>query len=75
MVGTAPATVGRSASISLTSGSGCRNRSGMIRSAPDMTAAYGRPHALAWNIGTTGSTRSLSHMPKVLPRQTPIECR
>jgi len=39
IVGTAPATVGRSDSISLTSGSGWRNRSGMIRSAPDMTAA------------------------------------
>ena len=47
----------------------------MIRSAPDRTAAYGRPHALAWNIGTTGSTRSLSQTPRVLPMQTPIECR
>ena len=39
MVGTAPATVGRSASISFTSGSGCRNLSGMIRLAPAITAA------------------------------------
>ena len=39
IVGTAPARVGRSASMSRASGSGCRKRSGMIRSAPDMIAA------------------------------------
>ncbi len=39
MVGTAPASVGRSASISATSGAGWRNRSGMIIEAPAITAA------------------------------------
>ncbi len=39
IVGTAPATVGRSASISRTSGSACMNRSGMASEAPAMTAA------------------------------------
>ena len=39
IVGTPPASVTRSLAISRVSGSGCRNRSGMIRSAPAMTAA------------------------------------
>ena len=39
MVGTAPAIVGRSPSMSLTSGAGCKYRSGMISDAPAMTAA------------------------------------
>ena len=60
MVGTAPAQVGRSCSMNLASGSHCRYRPGMRRSAPASHAAYGVPHALAWNIGTTGSTRSRS---------------
>ena len=33
---------------------------GMTRSAPQATAAWARPQALAWNMGTTGSTRSSS---------------
>ena len=74
-MGTAPAIVGRSASMSRTSGSGCRNRSGMTRSAPAYIAAYGSPQAFAWNIGTTGSTRSCSDSPKTLPVHTAIECR
>ena len=74
-MGTAPASVGRSSSISAASGSGCRNRSGMIEVAPAITAAYGSPQALAWNIGTTGSTRSRSDSAKTLPVQTAIECR
>ena len=41
------------------SGSGCRNRSGMSRSAP-LRRRVRQPQALAWNIGTTGSTRSAS---------------
>src|SRR5215831_7257712 len=75
IVGTAPATVGRSASISFTSGSGCRYLSGITRLAPAITAAYGRPHAFAWNIGTTGSTRSCSDMANTDPELTAIECK
>ena len=30
----------------------------MSRSAPAIHAAYGEPHALAWNIGTIGRRRS-----------------
>jgi hypothetical protein len=39
IVGTAPAIVGFSAAIIAASGSGCRNRSGMISDAPTMNAA------------------------------------
>ena len=35
----------------------------MIRSAPIRPAAYGIPHALAWNIGTTGIIRSFALSP------------
>src|SRR5262249_797237 len=31
---------------------------GMTSFAPTIAAAYGRPHALTWNIGTTGSSVS-----------------
>ena len=54
MVGTAPATVGRSFSIMSTSDLASRWQSGSTRSAPAISAAYGRPQALAWNIGTIG---------------------
>ena len=47
----------------------------MTRLAPAITAAYGRPQAFAWNIGTTGSTRSRSDSANTLPVQTAIECR
>ena len=41
------------------SGSACRKRPGMTRSAPTEPAPRtGRPHAFAWNIGTIGRTRS-----------------
>jgi hypothetical protein len=74
MVGTAPATVGRSDSMSFASGSAWRNRSGMTKLAPAYHAAYGSPHALAWNIGTIGSTRSCSVSPTAMPALTLIEC-
>ena len=75
IVGTPPATVTCSSPMSRTSVAGCRSRSGMIRAAPDSKQAKARPHALAWNMGTTGSTRSRSDRPKAFPRQAPIECR
>ena len=59
MVGTAPATVGRCVSIMSITEAGSRWQSGNTKSAPAISAAYGIPHALAWNIGTIGSTLSL----------------
>jgi hypothetical protein len=71
IVGTAPLTVTRSDSINFTSGSAWRKRPGMIRSAPAIAHAYGRPQALTWNIGTTGSTRSEHMIAFVSPSDEP----
>ena len=46
----------------------------MISAAPDMNAAYGFPHALAWNIGTTGIDRSSALRPLLLAVQIDNEC-
>ena len=75
IVGTAPETVTRSPSISRHSGSACSHRLGITRSAPASAAAYGSPHAFAWNIGTIGSTRSARLTASVSARQAPSECR
>ena len=64
MVGTPAATVTRSLSISSASALGLRSGPGMTRSAPQATAAWARPQALAWNMGTTGRIRSDSRAPK-----------
>src|SRR5215468_494541 len=74
IVGTAPASVGRSASIIAASGAACRNRSGMTSVAPDINAAYGSPHAIAWNIGTITSSRVCGDRPNASFAQTCIEC-
>jgi hypothetical protein len=47
----------------------------MTSDAPAMRAAYGRPQALAWNIGTTGRTRSALDSAKALPVHAAIEWR
>ena len=47
MVGTAPATVGRSFSIMSITDPASRWQSGSTKSAPAISAAYGSPHALA----------------------------
>ena len=75
IVGTAPATVGRCVSIRSISDGASRKRSGSTRSAPAISAAYGSPQALAWNIGTIGSTESSAPMPSVLAVHVLIECR
>ena len=75
MVGTAPASVGFSAAIIAASGAACRNRSGMISEAPHMNAAYGRPHAIAWNIGTIAQLARGRAEAERLRQQTCIECR
>ena len=47
---------------------------GMARFAPAITAAWQRPQALAWNIGTTGSTTSRSETASVSASIAAIEC-
>ena len=51
------------------------NRSGSTMSAPAIRAAYGRPQAFAWNIGTIAKALSEKLNPIPLPLQTAIECR
>jgi hypothetical protein len=74
MVGTAPARVGRSSAIIRARGSACRKRPGRTKSVPAIQPAYGSPQALAWNIGTTGSTLSCSVSPSTLPLVFATEC-
>ena len=71
MVGTPAATVIRSDSMRSATAAGDRSGPGMTSDAPAATAAWARPQALAWNIGTTGSTRSGSSMPIVPATITP----
>ena len=73
MVGTPPAAVTFSASISLASGSPWRKRLGVTRSAPVNGAACASPQAFAWNIGTTGRTRSVKRNPMLSAIRTAIE--
>ena len=48
---------------------------GMARFAPAITAAWHRPQALAWNIGTTGITVSRSETAAASATIAPSECR
>jgi len=41
---------------------GDRSGPGITSDAPAIAAVYGKPHALAWNIGTTGRIVSRSLM-------------
>ena len=41
---------------------------------PAIQPAYGSPHALAWNIGTTGRTLSCSRRASTLPLTFATEC-
>ena len=63
MVGTPPVRVTRSRCEQIDELAGSRCGPGSTILAPTIAAANGRPHALAWNIGTTGSTASASQMP------------
>ena len=47
----------------------------MTSVAPVATAAWARPQALAWNIGTTGRMTSLSRAPRLSAVIAPIVCR
>ena len=60
MVGTPQVSVTRCRSSSRTSAWGVMFGPGKTRSEPASMDPYGIPHALAWNIGTTGSTTSRS---------------
>jgi hypothetical protein len=64
-VGTPAAMVTRSSCMSSSSDSASRCGPGKTSLAPVSAAQNGSPHALAWNIGTTGSTQSSSPMPSV----------
>jgi hypothetical protein len=75
MVGTPDVTVVRSEAMNLVRCSGWRNGPGMCSVAPDRKAAYGMPHALAWNIGTMARARSASVMPWTDAAITAIACR
>ena len=65
-VGTPAETVTRSAFISEATLAPSRCRPGITSDAPAASAEYGRPQALTWNIGTTGSTRSWKRRPNTL---------
>ncbi len=75
IVGTAPAIVGRWVSTRWISDLASMWRSGSTKSAPAINAAYGSPQALAWYIGTIGSTRSLAPTPMPLVLHAAIVCR
>src|SRR4051794_11152244 len=75
MVGTAPENVTRSSRIMRVSGSACRKRPGITRLAPHRNAAYGIPHALAWNIGTIGRIVSRSLRSRAFGVVAASECR
>ena len=47
----------------------------MSSDAPDMKAAYGRPQAMAWNIGTIAAPGRPAPRPNASAVQTCIECR
>ena len=75
IVGTPEVTVVRSVAMKAVRCSGCRNGPGICSVAPDRNAAYGMPHALAWNIGTMAIARSASVMPSTEAAITAIACR
>ena len=75
MVGTPAATVTCSSTIRSAIAPGDRSGPGITRSAPAATAAWASPQALAWNIGTTGSTRSASRTPMPSASIAPNVCR
>ena len=62
-------------SISSAIAVGCMFGPGIASDAPAITAAWHRPHALAWNIGTTGMIVSRSETPAASATSEPIECR
>jgi hypothetical protein len=60
--------------MSSASAFGCMFEPGMTSDAPAITAAWQSPQAFAWNIGTTGITRSRSDTAAASATIAPIEC-
>ena len=75
IVGTPAATVTFSSTMSCAMALPERSGPGITNDAPEATAACARPHALAWNIGTTGKITSLSRAPKLSTVIAPNVCR
>ena len=75
MVGTPAATVTFSTSIISAMALGTMFGPGMTRPAPVATAAWARPQALAWNMGTTGRMTSRSDAPRLSAVMAPMVCR
>ncbi len=74
IVGTPAALVTRSADISSSRLGGSRCGPHSTRRAPTIAAAYGSPHALTWNIGTTGSSVSARDSPSESGRAATSVC-
>ena len=74
-VGTPPASVTRSSDIKRAVLWGSIKRPGNTNLAPIIAHACARPQALAWNIGTIGSTVSCSESPIPSAMPTAIEWR
>lgn len=75
MLTAAAANVTRSACIRSRIAGACGRAPGNTILAPMQAAANGRPQALAWNIGTTGSRVSRSRMSSTSPRHSVRVCR
>src|SRR5215211_5016605 len=63
IVGTPALQVTPSAAIKAARPCGVRSGPGRTWRAPTIVATYGMPHAIAWNIGTTGIAESASRIP------------
>ena len=75
MVGTPAATVTCSRLDEVGDRAGREVGAGHDQVAPAATAVCARPQALAWNMGTIGSTRSRSLTPNDPAAMTPRVCR
>ena len=75
IVGTPSDRVGGSSCIRSSRSSGCRCGPGNTSFTPIITAPYGMPQLLAWNIGVTGSTTSVPRRPQKSPRLATRVCR
>ncbi len=75
IVGTAEASVERSAAMKSVIGPGIMCGPGKCSVAPDRNAPNGMPQALTWNIGTKVSTRSDSTVPVTDAASVASACR
>ena len=74
IVGTPSDNVGGSSCIRSSRSSGCRCGPGKTILVPVITAPYGTPQQLAWNIGVTGSSTSEAFSDQFSPRQPTSVC-